>query len=259
MDNSPPATTRLGPKGRRSRPESVAEEIKSLMVRQGLRPGDRLPGEAALIEQFGMSKGTIREAMRILETQGLIRTRTGPGGGSFVDQVSRDRARMLLGNYFYFQDLRVDDIYQLRCLLEPEMAADLAGQLTGEVLDELRQILRQYEMPSQSAEEERDQHVASLAFHKVLAREARNPLMGFILDFLATILSDVTVWRELYAPANRDLWHSGRDSQMRLLAALEAGNADEARRIMADHMEQARRMMARQETAVVSRFLDRQG
>lgn len=254
MDNSPPATTRS--RSRRSRPEVVAEEIKSLMARKGLRPGDRLPGEAELIGHFGMAKGTIREAMRILETQGLIRTRTGPGGGSFVNEVTRDRARMLLGNYFYFHDLRVDDIYQLRCLLEPELAAGLAGRLAPAVLDELRAIIRRYDAPSRSADEERDQHIASLEFHKVLAREAANPLLGFVLDFLATMLSDLTVWRQLYTPANRDLWQRGRDSQLHLLAALASGDADAARRIMAEHMAQARRLMAAQEAALAPRFLD---
>ncbi len=255
MNNSQPATARS--RGRRSRPEAVAEEIKSLMARQGLRPGDRLPGESELIGHFGMAKGTIREAMRILETQGLIRTRTGPGGGSFVNEVPRDRAKMLLGNYFYFHDLRVDDIYQLRCLLEPELAAGLAGKLSPEVLAELRAIIRRYDAPSQSPQEERDQHIASLEFHKVLAREAQNPLLGFILDFLATMLSDLTVWRALYTPTNRDLWQGGRDSQLRLLAALETGDATAARAIMADHMAKARRLMSAQEAALIPRFLQR--
>ena len=75
-----------------------------------------------------MAKGTIREAMRVLEAQGLIKTRTGPGGGSFVHEVSQQRAKALLGNYFYFKDLTIGDIYQLRLTLEPELAATLAGK-----------------------------------------------------------------------------------------------------------------------------------
>ena len=90
---------------------------------QGLQAGDRLPAEAELIERFGMAKGTIREAMRILEAQGLIKTRTGPGGGSFIHEVSLQRAKALLGNYFYFKDLTIGDIYQLRLALEPERSA----------------------------------------------------------------------------------------------------------------------------------------
>ena len=96
----PPVTTRSKTEPKVSRPVQVAESIKDWVVDEGLKAGDRLPGEAELIARFGMAKGTIREAMRILEAQGLIKTRTGPGGGSFVHEVSRQRAKALLGNYF---------------------------------------------------------------------------------------------------------------------------------------------------------------
>ena len=89
----PPATTRSKAEPKPSRPVQVAEAIKDWVVEQGMQAGDRLPGEVELIERFGMAKGTIREAMRVLEAQGLIKTRTGPGGGSFVHEVSRQRAK----------------------------------------------------------------------------------------------------------------------------------------------------------------------
>ena len=70
---------------RSSRPAGVAEAIKEWIVEHDLKPGDRLPREPNLIRHFGMAKGTIREAMRILDAQGLVRTRTGPGGGVHVE------------------------------------------------------------------------------------------------------------------------------------------------------------------------------
>jgi GntR family transcriptional repressor for pyruvate dehydrogenase complex len=91
------------PPQRRSRPVQVADRIKDWVVERDLKTGARLPSEAEMIAQFGVSKGTVREAMRILEAQGLIVTRTGPGGGSFVGEVSAERAKALLANYFYFR------------------------------------------------------------------------------------------------------------------------------------------------------------
>ena len=88
------------PPQRRSRPVRVADAIKDWVVEQGLKPGDRLPGETELIQRFAMSKGTIREALRLLQAQGLVETKTGPGGGLFVGEVSRERARALLANFF---------------------------------------------------------------------------------------------------------------------------------------------------------------
>lgn len=251
----PPVTTRSKPEPRLSRPVQVAEAIKDWVVQEGLHAGDRLPGEAELIERFGMAKGTIREAMRILEAQGLIKTRTGPGGGSFVHEVSRMRAKALLGNYFYFQDLTIDDIYQLRLLLEPDLAASLAGKLSPEALEELEQLVAGYAEPSKSLDEERAQHVASLRFHAVLAEQADNPLLGFILDFMVNLLSDLTVYRKLYSPPNTELWAKGRDYQTRLLMALREGDKGAARAIMKAHMETAWSLMRGQEAEMARRFI----
>ncbi|MWB79002.1 FCD domain-containing protein [Pseudooceanicola sp. 216_PA32_1] len=233
----------------------VADAIKDFVVERGLRKGDRLPGETQLMAHFGMAKGTIREAMRILEAQGLIVTRTGPGGGSFVHEVSRERARALLGNYFYFQDLTLHDIYQVRRLLEPELAASLAGRLDEAALSQLEAVVATYAHPSATVEEERDQHVASLRFHQLLADFAENALLGFLIGFMAQILTDVTVYRRLYEPPNVELWSRGRAYQLQLVEALRMGDSDRARLVMADHMATAEALMEGQEARVLKRFM----
>jgi len=250
----PPVST-PSPEPKLSRPVRVAEAIKTWVVEQGLKAGDRLPSEAELIERFGMAKGTIREAMRILEAQGLVKTRTGPGGGSFVHEPGQDRARALLGNYFYFKDLTITDIYELRRVLEPELAASLAGQLSAEVLAELEATIASYDSPATTLEEEREQHVASLRFHALLAAQSKNPLLSFTIDFMVKILSDLTVYKELYAPPNVELWRQGRDFQRRLLAALRSGDPEKARSIMAAHMESAQKLMQGQEAQMLRRFM----
>ena len=251
----PPVTTRSSTEPKLSRPVQVAESIKDWVVAEGLKAGDRLPGEADLIVRFGMAKGTIREAMRILEAQGLVKTRTGPGGGSFVHEVSRQRAKALLGNYFFFKDLTIGDIYQLRLTLEPELAASLAGSLPEDVLQLLEENIAQYSSPARDLEEERAQHVASLRFHAILAEQARNPLLGFVIDFMVKLLSDLTVYRRLYSPPNFELWQQGHDHQKALVMALRNGDADRARAIMTDHMQTAWKLMRRQEVEVQSRFI----
>ncbi|MBC7157562.1 MAG: FCD domain-containing protein, partial [Rhodobacteraceae bacterium] len=187
--------------------------------------------------------------------QGLIRTRTGPGGGSFVHEVSRQRAKALLGNYFYFQNLTIDDIYELRLALEPALAASLAGKLPEAVLQSLEDTIAAYCEPSKSVDEEREQHVASLRFHAILAEQAENPLLGFVIDFMVNLLSDLTVYRELYAPPNPELWARGRDYQSRLVMALREGDAGAARAIMRAHMETAWSLMRGQEAEMARRFI----
>lgn len=240
---------------RRSRPVRVAERIKDWVVERDLETGARLPSETEMIAEFGVSKGTVREAMRILEAQGLIVTRTGPGGGSFVGEVTAERAKSLLANYFYFQELTISDIYQLRKLLEPELAASLAGKLSPDQLDRLEDLATRFDAPAASPEEEREQHIVSLRFHAQLAEYGHNPLLAFMVGFMAQILTDLTVYRRLYEPHNEELWLKGRASQVELLSALRAGEAERASAIMRAHMERAEEMMQRQEAQVMRRFM----
>lgn len=243
---------------KRSRPVRVADEIKTWVVERDLQQGDKLPNETEMIAQFGVSKGTVREAMRILEAQGLIVTRTGPGGGSFVDKVSARRARSLLANYFYFQNLSIADIYQMRRALEPELAASLAGQLSDAQLAEMEVLAGRYPEPAQSAEEEKEQHVSSLEFHARLAEFSGNALLGFVISFMARVLTDMTIYRKLYEPPNPELWRRGREHQMQLVKALRDGDAGAARQIMASHMQGAEEQMQSQEAQLARRFIGEQ-
>ena len=240
---------------KRSRPVQVADRIKDWVVERDLRQGDRLPNEAQMIALFKVSKGTVREALRILEAQGLIVTRTGPGGGSFIGKVTAERAESLLANYFYFQNLSLADIYQMRKVLEPEMAASLTGRLDDDQLAELEALAMSHPHPAQSAEEEKERHIASLRFHARLAAFADNRLLGFVISFMSRILTDLTVYRRLFDPPNHELWQRGREHQLQLVAALRGQDEAEARRIMASHMASAEALMAAQEAELERRFM----
>lgn len=242
-------------KPKRSRPVQVSDQIKAWVVERDLRQGDKLPNEAEMIALFKVSKGTVREALRILEAQGLIVTRTGPGGGSFVGEVSQDRALSLLGNFFYFQELSLADIYQMRKALEPELAADLAGQLSAQQLNTLTQLVSAHDTPAQSAEEEKREHIASLAFHAKLAEFAGNRLLGFMIAFMVRMLTEMTVYRKLYDVPNHELWSKGRQYQLELIEALRRGDRGAARQTMASHMSVAEDLMRHQEARLARRFI----
>ena len=122
-------------------------------------------------------------------------------------------------------------------------------------MERFRAETTRFDSPPATAEEEREQHVASLAFHRDLAELCPNPLLAFVVGFIAKTLSDLTVFRRLYEPRNLELWAMGHDYHARLLDALERGDADSARAIMRDHMQAALRLMRDQEVKVAKRFL----
>lgn len=240
-----------GPK----RPAAISEEIKDWIVTHKLKPGDPLPQEKALLERFRASKGTMREALRSLEAQGLVTTRTGPRGGVFVAALDRSRAMELLGNYFFFRQPSIADMYTARCQLEPEMAASLVGRLSDDDFLRLEETMRVYDHPAETVGEEYQQRMAELDFHAVLAELCPNPVLGFMCGFLQNLLRDLTVCRRIYDQPNPALREAGLSYQTRLITALRAGDAESVRSIMYKHMLSAWRYMEACEAEVRADFL----
>ncbi|MEE3215028.1 MAG: FadR/GntR family transcriptional regulator [Pseudomonadota bacterium] len=240
----------------RRRPYQLAETIKGWIVERELSPGDRLPGEAELMALLGASKGTIRESIRVLEAQGLVETRTGPGGGVFIRQMSAARAISLLSHYLYFKDISVRDIYQIRLALEPEMVASLAGNVGASDIARLRESLHSYATPAGDMHAERQQHIDSLDFHQELAQlSGGNPLLAFIIRFTAQVLSDLTVYRRLYEPGDHPIGPAGCQYHAEILDAIEAGDATRAHTLMRDHLLEAQGIMQGNEAQVTRGFL----
>ncbi len=238
-----------------NRAQSVAETIKDWIIDRGLAPGDRLPQEPQLMAELGASKGTVREALKVLETQGLIRMRTGPGGGAFITDVGDDLASALLANHFFFKQVTIADIYRLRILLEPQLVEELAAHITDTQLDSLRDCMSTYRDPPASIEEEREQRAAELEFHEALAGMSKNPLLGFTCGFLARLLKDLAVCRRIYDKPNPELRESGLSYQELLIEALSAGDGARALVVMRDHMRTAQTIMLAQEAEITRAFL----
>ena len=243
------------PRPRRKRPDEIAESLKDWIVDHKVNPGERLPQERELIKQFSASKGTIREALKSLETQGLIYTRPGPGGGVFVGALSGDRAMELLSNYFFFRQPSIGDIYAIRKKLEPELAASVVGHLSDDDYRRLEETMRIYNHPAANLGEEYQQRIAELDFHTVLAELCPNPVLGFVCGFMQNLLRDLTLCRRIYDKPNPELREHAMHYQVRLLHALRDEDQDEAREIMYDHMCAAHRYMEACEAEYRGAFL----
>ncbi|WP_206452743.1 FadR/GntR family transcriptional regulator [Aurantimonas marina] len=236
---------RVSDKGRRrrKRPDIIADQLRELIVAHGLRPGDPIASEWFQSQNIKASRGTLREALQILEFQGLITSKTGPGGGTFVSAVSPDQAIRLLDNLFLFEQPSIANIYALRKWAEPELAASVAGKLSPEGFEAMQSTIRLYEDEPTTAEEEYAQRLAELDFHEELTRHSDNPLLAFIGRFLLSLLREMTVCRAIYKEPNPGLRETGLHYQVRLLRALKAGDPELCRMIMRAHMIEAEKYM----------------
>ncbi len=221
---------------RPKRPDTVARQIRERIVAEGLSPGDRLPHEWVDHDVLHVSRGSLREALKILDSQGLIVTKTGPGGGVFVSSVEAEYAISLLDNLFLHEQPSIADIYAIRKELEPQLAASLAGRLSPQAMASLQSTIRLYEDEPANAEEEYLQRLAELDFHEELARQSANRLLGFLCRFLVSLLRDMAVCRDIYKQHNPELRETGLHYQVSLLRAIKAGDAERAGKLMRDHM-----------------------
>lgn len=234
----------LQPGKRRKRPDIIADAIRDRIMESDLVPGDRIPADWISPDSLKVARGTLREALKVLEFQGLIASKTGPGGGVFVAAIAPQNAIRMLDNLFLFEPPSISDIYAIRKLVEPELAAAAAdGGLSAEAFDALGSTIRLYEDEPATLGEEYRQRLAELDFHAELARNCPNRLLGFVAVVLLSLLRDMTVCREIYLEPNPRLRETGLHYQVRLLRAIKARNSDEARSIMHEHMLEAEKYM----------------
>ena len=243
----------------RKRSDQVAEEIKTWVVTHNMMPGDRLPQEKDLIRLFGVSKGTAREALKALEVQGLVDIVTGPGGGAAIAEVSEERTMELLGNYFYFRTPAVKEIYEVREILEPELAVLAVDHLTNDHFARLKDLIRKTTNAPTTSEERRDQRTAELEFHNVLAEACPNTWLAFACRFMNRLLAEFVVFRKIYMSPQKDFARSNLASHEELLEAFKRRDKTKVRRIMAQHMEEAAAHMSNLDGVVDRTFLLRSG
>ena len=248
--------TAAGLRPRRKRTDEIVESIKRMIVEHGLSPGDRLPQERELMVQFAAGKGTVREALKALEVQGLIRIRTGPGGGAFIERMSEGRAMILLSNFLFDKDLSIAHIYAMRKVLEPQVAVSALDNIDEAGFQRLDEIIAVYDHDPADAQERWDQRMAELDFHAVVAEYSDNPILAFTCRFLQRLLKDLAICRDIYVRPEPVLRQSGIRHQRDLIAAMRSKNAEAVKAILTEHMTEAEQHMLGLEAQLEDRFLE---
>ncbi|MGH3438217.1 MAG: FadR/GntR family transcriptional regulator [Sciscionella sp.] len=208
----------------------IVDQIR-LVIRQGqLRPGDRLPAERELCERFGVSRVTVREALRVLESNGLIDIRVGARGGAFVTAPSRDRVGEGLTDLLLLSALNPADVTEVRFILELGIVQAVCERATDEDISELRSIC--HDARAALARSEYSMAL-SATFHVRVAESTHNPAVVMLVEsFRGALLMS------LEAAHNRapEMGRLGVDEHESFVDAVAARDAKLARRIMREHL-----------------------
>jgi DNA-binding FadR family transcriptional regulator len=209
--------------------DEVVQQIKALIFGGRLAPGDQLPSEKDLTEQFGLSRITVRDAMRVLESAGLIEIRVGARGGAFVARPSAERVSDSLTNLLRLQQITLQELIEARLVVEPQVAFLAAKRATTADVAAMAQAIAHARAGRQVGDPRFMPH--SVAFHLALAGAAKNQVL------LSTVNSIRTPFHEALAalPAD-DMAERAIADHQHILDAITAHDGERAQRVMHDHI-----------------------
>lgn len=215
--------------------EGVVEQVRAQIAQGTLRVGDRLPAERELAVQFGVSRNTVREALRSLEHGGVVLLRKGVNGGAFIHGGSGGAVTSALGDLYRLGTVGPAALTEARLVLGREVARLACERWDDNDMRTLEENVRRARDAA-----ERGDHATrantNVEFHKLLARAARNPLLVVMTDALVEMVRE---FLQIYGPMPNEFTVASRE---RMLEHLRRRDGDAASREMGEYLEWAQRI-----------------
>lgn len=208
----------------------LADRLRHEILDGDLGPGSVLPPERTLAEQSGLSRTVVREALRILEIEGLIRIRPGRNGGSVVRRPDLSSFARSLDVFIRGRRLRFHAILEAREQIEPVCAGLAAERRTEEELAELEEIT---EVVERSIDDVPRFLTENVHWHVTVARLSHNELLSGFMHALSSAVRAATDVQDFNSQAIRE---SAVRAHRAIFEAVRAGDAPRARRIMERHV-----------------------
>lgn len=167
--------------------EDIVNQIKSLILDNTLAPGDQLPSETELATQFGVSRVTIREAIRILEISGMLETYRGKG--TIVTAVTSKAAKKRFSLFSLCLTKDLSNLLEVREIIEPEVAAQAAKDATEQQVNRmesaLAKMIRDIDQGGPGVE-------GALKFHHEIIKSIKNDILSNLMDSIMTMIERST-------------------------------------------------------------------
>jgi len=218
---------RFRPIGQLRVSDEIIAQLKQSILLGHFKPGDKLPAERSLAEEFRVSRVAIREALRALENSGFLVTRQGANGGAYVTDLTFENLVKTFLDLFMANKISIPEMHQLRLLIEPEVARLAASNITPEYAQQLKEALDIEELPisSLSVDVDRKQRI-----HFILAEMCRNSFFEALMRSLLGLTKEVV---EAVNP-DPDYVHP-KGMHRAVVEAVVAGNAEAAAEAMKKH------------------------
>lgn len=217
--------------------EVIVEQIRLLMRQGQLKPGDRLPAERDLCERFGVSRVTMREALRMLESSGLVEIRVGARGGAFVTAPTSERVGEGLADLLSLSVVSAADVTEARLIFEIGLVPLVCERATEEDLADLDRIIAQSQAALRAGEYTLE---LSAAFHIRVAHATHNQAVAMLVEsFRGPMLMSMEKARH----AAPEMSRLGAAEHRKFVDAVRARDSEAAVQIMHTHLERAARRL----------------
>ena len=242
---------RNGPSRQREVPQRIADELRALIIAGELSEGESLGHEPDLVERFGVSRPSLREALRILETEGLISVVRGLHGGIIVHEPNERMTARTAALVLQARDVRLADVFEARSLLEPLAARAIATKRNRRTI--VAQLHALIDAEEAAIKDPVAFGIANAAFHERLVALGGNQTLSIVAEMLNEVVTRAVtaVSGAGDAAGSVATRRRGIRSQRRLLDFLEVGNAVCAEEHWRTHMAVVGRIMLGQEAATV--------
>lgn len=215
--------------------DRVAAQLRRMFIRGEIGEGTMLPPESELIEQFGVSRPTLREAFRVLESESLIEVQRGVRGGARVSRPKRETLARYAGLILEFEDVTLKDVYDARAALETPMVVQLTKNRNAKIIAELEEILER-----ESQFEGSEGVDARTDFHAAIARLSGNKTLEIVSSMLHHIIEKAN--RSLQpatGPRGESAGRRASKTHRMLVDLIKAGDADKAAELWSRHLQKA--------------------
>jgi GntR family transcriptional repressor for pyruvate dehydrogenase complex len=225
--------------------EEIVERVKNALRDGRLQPGDRLPPERELTTRFGVSRMSVRDALRILEASGLIEIRVGARGGAFVRAPGSAVVGEGIANMVMLSSASAADVTEARRVLELGIVPLVVERATAGDLVAMEQICKESKVALRSGDYPVE---LSAAFHVAFARSAHNAAVELLVESLrGPLLMSLERAKEA---APKTMGVTGVREHAALVEAIRERDADRAAAVMSRHLGRtARRLRSTAATA----------
>lgn len=209
----------------------VAQRIVQDALRGNIKPGDLLEPERTMLEKYQTGRGTLREALRLLEFQGVISLKPGPRGGPVFQNPDASHLGSTLVLLMQLQSAPFRNIAEVRTALEPMISNMAATRMTDDSLVELRSTV------DQMKDDLDDQYSfldANKRFHDIIAWSSGNALFGYIVDSLLGIMDGTIIGIDYPSPRRAAILKA----HVSIFEALNARDAGESEARMRTHIDE---------------------